>query len=348
MFQCYQELRIEGKVLSPETIKDRYFDNSEHLLSLEDIFEYHNQNMFSKLKHNTSRLYIASQNYIRRYIQKEYRRKDLYLKELDYSFIIKFESFLRAARPLNHRESLQHNAVMKHIQRLRKMVTLAFHLEWIDRDPFVKIKPHLVQKERGFLTREELERIENLVLESPRLKKVQHLFIFSCYTGISYGDVMLLTPQNLTLGMDKKLWIITRREKNGNQVKVPLLSKAIAILEKYKTDQGCLVQNSLLPVISNQNLNCYLKEIAKMCDIEKNMTFHLARHTFATTVTLSNGVPIETVSKILGHRKLSTAQIYAKVIERKVSDDMGMLQQKLHHIENPIAPPRTANSSRLE
>lgn len=330
LFQCYQELKIEGKVLSPESIKSKFFGETDHLFSLEDIFKYHNDHLFSKLKHNTSRLYITSQNYIRRFVKKEFKRKDYYLKELDYSFILKFENYLRAVRPRHYQKSLQHNAVMKHIQRLRKMVTLAFHLEWIDRDPFVKFKPHLEQKERGFLTADQLRSIETLKLESQRLKKVRDLFIFSCYTGISYGDLMHLTPQNLAIGIDKKFWIITKREKNGNQVKLPLLSEAIAIIEEYKNDKACIVNNSLLPRISNQKVNSYLKEIAQKCNIKENLTFHLARHTFATTVTLTNGVPIETVSKILGHKKLSTTQIYAKVIERKVSEDLEILQQKLN------------------
>lgn len=143
---------------------------------------------------------------------------------------------------------------------------------------------------------------------------------------------MLLTPQNLMIGIDRKFWIITKREKNGNQVKLPLLTKAISLIEDYKNEESCVIKNSLLPIISNQKVNSYLKEIAEKCKIQKKITFHLARHTFATTVALTNGVPIETVSKILGHRKLSTTQIYAKVIERKVSDDMEMLQQKLNNL----------------
>lgn len=329
LFQCYQDLRIEGAVITPEIIKSKYFGDLNPLVSLEDLFMYHNENFFSKLKHNTSRLYITSQNYLRKFIKKEYKRPDFYLKELDYSFIIKFENYLRSVKPRHYQNRLQHNAVMKHIQRLRKMITLAFHMEWIDKDPFVKFKPHLEQKERGFLTTEELQQIEDLKIEIPRLQKVRDFFIFSCYTGISYGDLMALTPQNLVIGIDKKFWIITRREKNGNQVKLPLLSKAVIILEKYKMNNSCKVNNSLLPKISNQKVNSYLKEIAGLCKIEKNVTFHLARHTFATTVALTNGVPIETVSKILGHKKLSTTQIYAKVIERKVSEDMDILQQKI-------------------
>lgn len=151
----------------------------------------------------------------------------------------------------------------------------------------------------------------------------------------------LLKPENLTIGINGKLWIVTRRMKNGNSVKVPLLSKAVTIIEKYKKDLSCQVNDSLLPVISNQKVNQYLKEIATACEVKKHVTFHLARHTFATTVALSNGMPIETVSKILGHKKLSTTQIYAKVVERKLSDDMDILQLRIDQIkqkEDEIQP----------
>ena len=327
--QIYQELKYQGKIITPENIKARYFKEDQNLFSFEDLFVYHNENMFSKLKGNTSRLYLTSQKYIRLFIQKEYKRKNFYLRELDYSFILKFENFLRSVKPRHYQKKLQHNAVMKHIQRLRKMVTLAFHLEWIDRDPFIKFKSYLIQKERESLTAEDLQKIERIHLDSFRLQKVRDIFVFSCYTGISYADVMQLTRQNVVKGIDGKNWIITKREKNGNQVKLPLLDKATGIIRNYEFERSCIINQSLLPLISNQKINSYLKELAALCGIDKKITFHLARHTFATTIALSNGVPIETVSKILGHRKLSTTQIYAKVIERKVSDDMEVLQQKL-------------------
>jgi site-specific recombinase XerD len=329
--QIYQEIRYQGKVISPENIKARYFKEDQNLFSFEDLFIYHNENMFSKLRGNTSRLYLTSQKYIRHFILKEYKRKNFHLRDLDYSFIVKFENYLRSIKPKNYQKNLQHNAVMKHIQRLRKMVTLAFHLEWIEKDPFVKFKSSLIQKEREFLTTEDLTKLEQTELDSPRLRRVRDIFVFSCYTGISYADVMQLNKQNLVKGIDGKIWIITKREKNGNQIKLPLLFKAAEIICKYEFDRSCMVNGSLFPKISNQKINSYLKEVAQECRIEKKITFHLARHTFATTVALSNGLPIETVSKILGHRKLSTTQIYAKVIERKVSEDMEILQQKLLH-----------------
>ena len=329
LVQIYQEIRYRGKTITPENIKARYFKEDQKLFSFEDLFNYHNDNMFSKLRNNTSRMYLTSQKYLRLFIQKEYKRKNFYLRDLDYSFILRFENYLRSVKPRHYRKKLQHNAVMKHIQRLRKMVTMAFHLEWIERDPFVKFKSHLIQKEREFLTSDDLKKIEEVNLNSFRLQKVRDIFVFSCYTGISYGDVVELKKQNVVKGIDGKNWIITKRQKNGNQVKLPLLLKAAAIINKFEFDRSCIVNSSLFPRISNQKMNSYLKEVAQECGLEKNITFHLARHTFATTVALSNGVPIETVSKVLGHRKLSTTQIYAKVVERKVSEDIEVLQQKL-------------------
>ncbi len=218
---------------------------------------------------------------------------------------------------------------MKHLERLRKMAKFAVRLEWIDRDPFENFQLRFTKVERGFLTKEELLKIENKQFSISRLQWIRDLFIFSCYTGLAYTDVMQLTPSNVIIGIDGKYWIKTIRQKTEVQVNVPLLPKAIEIIKKYKDDPKSNVKGSLFPVISNQKLNSYLKEIGDVCGIEKNMTFHLARHTFATTVTLSNGVPMETVSRMLGHTKITTTQIYAKVLEKKIGEDMDLLQIKL-------------------
>jgi len=161
------------------------------------------------------------------------------------------------------------------------------------------------------------------------------LFVFSCYTGLAYIDVMRLTSQNLSIGIDGEYWLFTERKKTGEKVRIPLLPQALSILEKYKNSPACLNSGSLLPKLSNQKLNSYLKEVANTSGIDKNLTFHLARHTFATTVTLTNGVPIETVSKLLGHSSIKTTQIYAKVLERKVSEDMSALKSKLSQKSKP-------------
>jgi integrase len=209
------------------------------------------------------------------------------------------------------------------------MITLAYHMEWIDRDPFAKFKPKLEKKEREFLTEKELKSIENRDFSIERLSVVKDLFIFSCYTGISYGDIMELTKNNIVLGMDGNYWIVSKRNKTKTTFKVPILPVVELIIKKYKNHPRTQFRSCLIPKISNQRLNSYLKEIADLCRIQKNLTFHMARHTFATTVTLNNGVPIETVSKLLGHTKIATTQIYARVLERKVSEDIEMLKRKL-------------------
>ncbi len=330
LFQCYQELRTEDRQITPQAIKSKFLgDDKLELYTLRNLIDYHNTNMFNKLHNNTSRLYLTSQRYILLFIKKKYKVEDMELADLDYKFILNFENFLRNHRPRHYQQKIGNNAVMKHIQRLRRMITLAYQLEWIDHDPFHKFKQKLIPTHREFLSSQELERLEELYIKSIRLKTVGDLFVFSCYTGISYIDLMLLTNKSLVLGMDNTCWIVTTRQKTRNSVKIPLLAKALMIIELYKRDKRSVINGTLFPKISNQKMNAYLKEIAEMAGIEKNLTFHMARHTFATTITLTNGVPIETISKMLGHTKLTTTQIYAKVLESKVCDDMQLLRLKL-------------------
>lgn len=331
LFHSFQQLRIEGKHITPQNIKARFMDeelDNPHF-TMKELVAYHNSNMFPKLHGNTSRLYLTSQKYIFLFLKMKLKKDDIRLDELNYKFILDFENFLRRHKPNHYQKQIGNNAVMKHIQRLRKMVSLAYRLEWIDKDPFRQFKQRLTPTNRESLGSEELQAIEELELKSKRLKTVRDLFVFSCYTGVCYTDLMLLTEDNVVMGLDKKYWIITKRQKTQNPVKIPLLRKALHLIERYKEDPRSVINSTLFPRISNQKMNAYLKEIASEAKIKKNLTFHMARHTFATTVTLTNGVPIETISKMLGHRKLTTTQIYAKVLERKVGEDMEVLRSKL-------------------
>ncbi|MDE3744094.1 site-specific integrase [Maribacter polysaccharolyticus] len=329
LVQCYRDLKQDNRVLSPQLIKARYLGEDKKVHSLLDIFDYHNETLSNKLSAKTLCHYRTSQKYILAFVAKNFKATDRYLRDLDYAFVLSFESFLRSYQPKHYQGKIGNNAVMKHIQRLRKMVTLAYHLEWIERDPFVKFKPKLEKREREFLTDSELESIRNLKPNIERLSVVKDLFIFSCYTGISYGDIIKLNKDHIVQGADNNYWIMATRNKNGNPFKIPLLPIIESLIQKYEEHPRTRFTGSLMPNISNQRLNSYLKEIADLCGIKKNLTFHMARHTFATTVTLSNGVPIETVSKLLGHNKLSTTQIYARVIEKKVSEDMNALRERL-------------------
>ena len=231
---------------------------------------------------------------------------------------------------------------MKHLERFKKMINLAVKLEWIIKNPFGQFQLKFEKYDRQYLSERELDLIENTYFNQERLERVKDIFIFSCYTGLSFIDVKELTMHQIVLGMDHKYWIHTKREKTNETVKIPLLPKALKIVEKYKGLAHLTGSATLLPLCSNQKTNSYLKEIAKACGIHKNITFHVARHTFATTIMLSNGVPIETVSKLLGHTKLSTTQIYARVLEHKISEDIDNLlerfetkkQQQLSLIKN--------------
>ena len=185
------------------------------------------------------------------------------------------------------------------------------------------------KNERQFLSERELKMVEETYFKSESLERIKDMFLFSCYTGLTYGELKELTKDHIVKGMDGKNWIYTKREKTNEPVKAPLLYKADIILKKYQEKRFDLITNYLFPVRSNQKMNQYVKEVMKATKVRKHITFHSARHTFATTVTLSNGVPIETVSKLLGHTKLSTTQIYARVLEHKVSGDITALEKRM-------------------
>lgn len=327
--ECYQEMLLSRKLITAEMLKARVTgaENSEYTLCR--LMDEHNREQEHVLEWGTLKNYFTTQKYVLAFLRERYKTKDIYLSELGYKFISDFEQFLRSRKNHHGKPSMGNNGVMKHLERLRKMVNLAVRLEWLPRNPFTAHQLKFQKVERQFLTAEELRLIEERDFPIERIQMVKDLFIFSCYTGLAYIDVSNLTPASIVTGPDGDRWISTSRKKTRIPVKVPLLLKALAIIEKYRNHPKALADGTLLPVFSNQKLNSYLQEVADRCGINKPLTFHIARHTFATTVTLSNGVPIESVSKMLGHTKLTTTQIYAKVIESKLSEDMARLREKL-------------------
>ncbi len=329
LVENYQELQVQKQLITAETIKNLFLGLDQKEYTLVRLIEYHNQVMKPMLAWGTLKNYFTTQKYVQEFLKKRFGTNDFFLSGLSYKFITDFEFFLRNHKPLDHQRPMENNGVMKHLERFRKMVTMAVKMEWIDRDPFEKYQLKFTRVERDFLTDRELEWIEKKHFSSGRLQYIRDLFVFSCYTGLAYIDTMNLTPDNITIGIDGEYWISTSRQKTDEPVRVPILPKAWVIIEKYRENPRSLKRGSVFPSITNQILNSYLKEIADLCGIKKNLTFHLARHTFATTVTLTNGVPIETVSKMLGHSKITTTQVYAKVIERKVSEDMKNLRAKM-------------------
>lgn len=327
IFEAYDDLRKNNELISAKAIKSRFLKEDVNGCTLIEAVEYHYKLAQKTIRPGTLKNYRTTEKYIRAFLQDELRCEDIFLTRLKYSFITKFENYLRMHEPTDHQQPMGNNTVMKHLQRLRKIVSMTVRLEWIDKDPFYNYKASYERKQREFLTGLELEAIEQKDLRVERLQYVRDLFVFSCYTGLSYIDAITLTEDNLVISIEGDRWIHTSRQKTGNVVKVPLLDKADQLIEKYKGHPKSVHAGTLFPRISNQKLNAYLKEIADLCEIKKNITFHLARHTFATTITLTNGVPLATVSKLLGHAKITSTQIYAKVIESKVNDDMKKLKE---------------------
>jgi site-specific recombinase XerD len=326
--ECYQQLLLERKIITPDAIKRMFLGEEKAPNTLFSLFEYHNLNMRSVLQPGTLKNYFTTETYLKLFLKQKHKTTDIYLSDLNYQFITEFEFFLRTCKPLDPQNPLSNNGLAKHMERLKKIAKLAVKLEWINKDPFARFRVRLHRVERDFLIGSELEAIENASFEKFRLTRARDLFVFSCYTGLAYTDMVNLTSSNICLGMDGGYWLKTIRQKSDISVSVPILPQAMAIIEKYKTDQQTSNAGRVLPYISNQKLNGALKEIAAACNITKDLTFHVARHTFSTTVTLANGVPLETVSKMLGHTKLTTTQIYVHVMEKKVGEDMQLLREK--------------------
>jgi site-specific recombinase XerD len=256
------------------------------------------------------------------YMMNEYNRNDLFLKELNQRFIMNFELFLKV------NEKIAHNTTIKYVQFLKRIINYAISNEWITHDPFKAFKCTFQPVIRECLTQEEIDRIQTKELPTQRLAQVRDIFVFCCYTGLAYADVKKLRYSEIAKGLDGDMWIQTFRAKTNTRVPIPLLPQALALIDAYRAHHNA-PSSSVFPVPSNQKTNAYLKEIADVCGISKRLTFHLARHSFATTVTLSNGVPIETVSKMLGHTNIKTTQIYSKVLDLKISGDMMQLRQKM-------------------
>lgn len=337
LMECYQQLLLEHKVISPQAIKTLYLGDTKVDNTLLGLIDYHNNNMKTVLSWGTLKNYYTTRKYVYLFLLKKYKNADIFLSSLNYQFITEFEFFLRTCEPLDKSNPITNNGIMKHMERLRKMVTLAYKMEWISKDPFAQYKLRFKRKEMSFLTTDELSKIENIELSKKIVLRARDLFVFSCYTGLAFVDMDNLRIDNLCIGIDGEQWIKTSRQKTETAVNLPLLPKAYAIIEKYKNEPRVYYRQRLLPFMSNQRLNKYIKDIATICGIKKDISFHTARHTFATTVTLTNGVPVETVSKMLGHTKLSTTQIYVHVVKQKISDDMKSLKQKLVEQDQSIS-----------
>jgi len=327
VYDHQREILNEGKVLSVETLKHKWFGIvTERPRMLLEIFEHHNKQMKELIGQEFSPLtferYTTSKKHTHEFIKWKNNVDDMNINDLNFEFITDYEFWLKSVRKCDH------NTTMKYLSNFKKIVNICLKNGWLPRNPFLGYKMTKREVERPYLSQVELERISAKTFVAARTNQVRDIFLFCCYTGLAYADVKKLSRSEIATGIDGEKWIFTHRQKTESATRLPLLPPAQEILERYKDHPQCINEGLLLPVLSNQKMNTYLKEIADACDITKKMTMHTARHTFATTVTLTNGVPIETVSKLLGHKNLKTTQHYAKILDLKVSQDMSMLRSK--------------------
>jgi site-specific recombinase XerD len=320
------ELLHRNECLSIENFKSKLLGTEERQRMLVPIFQDHNNKIKvlvgKEYAPGTLERYTTSLKHTIEFMQWKYNVSDIDITKIDHAFITDYEFWLRSVR------NCANNTAVKYIKNFNKIIKICLANDWLDKNPFANYKSKVKEVERVYLSEKEIQNIIEKDFKTERLSLVRDIFLFSCFTGLAYIDVKNLTKSHISFGIDGEKWIFTHRQKTESASKIPILPVTQMIIDKYDNHPQCINEDKLLPILSNQKMNAYLKEIAGVCEIEKELTFHIARHTFATTVTLTNGVPIESVSKMLGHKNLRTTQHYAKVLDRKVSDDMLLIKNK--------------------
>lgn len=326
VYDYQQQLIREDELVNAENMRNKILgiDKRSHMLI--GIFQQHNDEIKALIGKDyaaaTHVRYETSLKHTADFLKWKYRVSDLDIRKIDHEFITSYEFYLKSVC------NCCQNTTSKYIKNFGKIIRICLANGWLQKNPFINYKSKMVEVERAFLSMEEIETMFNKEFATDRLNQVKDIFLFSCFTGLAYSDVKKLSYKNIGIGVDSERWIFINRTKTDTRSNIPLLPIATAILKKYENHPQVVNQERLLPILSNQKMNSYLKEIADLCGINKELTFHIARHTFATTVTLSNGVPIESVSKMLGHKNLHTTQHYAKILDLKVSNDMRILKEK--------------------
>lgn len=323
MTKIYRELQERETTVTPERIKNIFFGIEIQQQMFLELFKKHNEDVAKLVGINKSKAtlqkYEVTRKHLTTFIKEKYNRSDIGIKEIDYLFITDFEVYLLTTAGCNP------NTTAKFMQFFKRIIIIAKNNGWLKVDPFANYKIRIKKVDRGYLQQGQIEKIIAKKFPTKRLDQVHDIFIFSCFCGLAYIDVKKLRKENIRTSFDGNLWIIGKREKTDVSFSIPLLEIPQMILNKY---EGTLPDEKILPVPSNQKMNSYLKEIGALCGIDKDLTFHLARHTFAT-LTLSKGVSIESVSKMLGHTNIKTTQIYAKITDSKISNDMNAFAGKV-------------------
>ena len=324
----YRELCEKESVVSAEMVKNAFLGLNTHRDTLLCLFDQHNADyntlVGKQITNGTYEKYVLVRKRLYQFLKNNKKLEDIPLKDITPQFVTDFERFLFVDC------EYQRNTAMKCMQKFKRVVVMAHNNGRLSVNPFASYEFNWEQTDRGYLSDEDLMTLMKHPVECPKTEMARDMFVFSCFTGLSYRDLKNLREEHIQQSFDGQLWIMTKRQKSKVPSNIPLLSIPLQILEKYK---GKCSDGELLPVPTNSAGNKMLKNLGKECGITEKVTFHLARHTFATTVTLTNGVTIESLSKMLGHRSIKTTQIYARIVDKKIKEDMDALSLKLGKLE---------------
>ncbi len=341
ILQIQNDILASGETLSAKNILTRLSNKSPDSKTILYAFRHHNaltSDLIGKgVAKRTFNQYMVTERKLCAFIKSRLHTDDIPLKSLTIKFMADFEHYLKV------HDKNEQNTASKYLKILKRVIRYAITNQWLLTNPFDSFHCRSTQTERGFLTKAELKLIEEKTFLTERLSIIRDIFVFGCYTGLSYSDIIQLTSRHISKDDNGTDWILLKRNKTGFESTFPILPKAREILDKYANHPECLYKGTLLPNRSNQRMNEYLGEIGVLCGINKRITCHLARHTFATTITLANGVSTETVAKMLGHKNLRTTQIYAKMTLGRIASEMNRVSSLLNNPKNDANNGRTIN-----
>ena len=334
LHNIHTSLLNKGDLITAEVLKAHLLGKTDRQKTILEAFDDHIKNNEKNYSPATVKKYGYCRNHLKNFIWKTYKTVDIFLSKVELHFIKKFElylseesQFVDETGKMVKKAANDHNSVLKYIKMFKTIISNAVAYKWMDSNPFALYKEKYKSVEQEYLDETELKKIIDKNISIERLEVVRDLFVFCCFTGLAYADLKKLSKEHVVIGIDGHRWLNIRRTKTNTVCKIPLLEEAEDLLRKYASHP--IVNNSglLLPVGSNQKLNAYLKEIADLTGISKNLTCHVARRTFVT-VAIDSGVPAETIIKIIGHSTYKHLHLYAKTGERKLAEDMKILRNK--------------------
>ena len=327
ILRIQRDLELDKKEVSAQIILNRYLGKEQSdRHTLMEVFRAHNEKCRAlsgiSLAPGTVIRYETSLRLTEAFLRTTYKKEDCYLDEITHQFVEDYDFYLRTVRRCCH------NTTTKYLLNFKKIIRIALAKGWMKKDPFAQVHFHFEPVEREFLEKQELKAMLNKEITITRLAQVRDIFCFCCLTGLAFTDVQQLKAEHLVADIHGKIWIRKARQKTKNMCNIPLLDEAQKIIDRYREHPYCQTHGVLLPVCSNQKMNSYLKELADICGIRKNLSTHCARHTFAT-LTLASGATIDNVAKMLGHANVNMTRRYAKVLDSSIMRDMEVVAENM-------------------